>query len=298
MLRILGQLASSVALVFGAEGFLGVIFIAGFLAAFGVSLPTVRIDALTAVTSALVPTIYLAPAALVLFGYVFAVAVGLVRADAPDRHTRRPPVAAAGEPAESLGGSGPGLGARIGTWREQYLDAPLLRGVGYSLVVGLVAFAILLLTVNLLNLPRDPQTLLITAIMPEAVALLTIFPAHWVIADPRFDRPTAVWWIALATIVLTGVASVSSYVLGAQVAGTHTAELMSPADLGTTITIRDAIPGLTPAGPSTPLGATTYANIVLVFRDDQAWLFAARNAPGEFRTYLVPAIQVVAISTP
>ena len=81
MLRILGQLASSVALVFAAEALLGTTYLAGFLSGFGVSLSTIRVDPGTAVLTALVPSIYLAPAGLVAFGYVFSVAVGLAAPD-------------------------------------------------------------------------------------------------------------------------------------------------------------------------------------------------------------------------
>jgi hypothetical protein len=275
VLRILGQLASSVALVFAAEALLGTTYVAGFLSGFGVSLTTIRLDPGSAVVSALIPSIYLAPAALVAFGYVFSVAVGLAAPDDEEARSRR------------LGRQG---------FRAKYLDEELTEGVGYALVAAVVSVAVLAGTLFLLNLPRSPEVFLLNVIAPAALSVVLIFPAHWIVTGTTFGPGTRVWWATLGIIVWGIVGTIVTYLLGTAVARQYSDELRSSAPLGQQVTLRDAIQTLPASGLPTSLGGTTYDAVVLLFRDEQAWLFAIRdaNAPRGYRTVLIPAIQVVA----
>src|SRR5690349_16064874 len=133
MLRILGQLASTVALLFAAAALIGTAYLAGYLGGVGVSLTTVRLDPGTAVITALVPTIYLLPALLVVFGYVFSVAVGLAGVDAPAGPGRRP-----GRPS----------------FRQRWFDEALLEGVGFALIAAVLSVGVLARHA----LPPEPAT--------------------------------------------------------------------------------------------------------------------------------------------
>ena len=155
-------------------------------------------------------------------------------------------------------------------------------------------------TLVLLNLPRSPAVIFVNVVLPATAAVIGIFPAHWIVNSPRFHASTRVWWATLGIILWAIIGVIVTYVLGAEVARQFTDTLTSPAaNLPTSVTIRDAIPGLAPVGAATPLGATTYQGVVLLFRDEQAWLFAIRepSAPRGFRTVLVPAIQVIAVTS-
>jgi hypothetical protein len=277
MLRILGQLASTVALLFAAAALIGTTYLAGYLGGFGVSLTTIRLDPGTAVITALVPTVYLLPAMLVAFGYVFSVAVGLAAADVPVAGS------AAGRP----------------TFRQRWFDEALLEGVGFALIAAVISVGFLAATLLLLNLPRSPDVLLVNVILPAIVAVLGIFPAHWIVNSPRFEAETRVWWSMLGIIVWAVLVAVVTYILGAAVARQYTDQLSSPVSQPRArVEIRDALPGLAPSGSPTALGAVTYDGVVLLFRDEQAWLFAVGDpgAPRGFRTILVPTIQMIGVT--
>jgi hypothetical protein len=301
MLRILGQLASTVALLFAAAALIGTTYLAGYLGGFGVSLTTIRLDPGTAVITALVPVIYLAPALLVGFGYVFSVAVGLAAQDEEDeRAGRRRRGWRRAAPVDQPAPRRARFGARLRGFQQRWFDEPLVEGVGFALVAAAVSVAVLDGTLTLLNLPRTPDVLLLNVIVPATAAVLGIFPAHWIVNSPRFGPHTRVWWATLGIIVWAILAVIVTYVLGAEVARQYTDQLTSPtATLPTRVTIRDTVPGLNPSGAATPLGATTYDNVVLLFRDEQAWLFAVREptAPRGYHAILVPAIQVIAVTS-
>jgi hypothetical protein len=278
MLRILGQLASTVALLFAAAALIGTTYLAGYLGGFGVSLTTVRLDPGTAVLTALVPTVYLLPAMLVAFGYVFSVAVGLAAADEATGAEDRP---------------------RPRTFRQRWFDEALLEGVGFALIAAVISVGILAGTLILLNLPRSPDVIVVNVIVPALAAVLGIFPARWIATSSRFAPTTRVWWSMLGIIVWAILIAIVTYILGAEVARQYTDQLASASPGATRVTIRDALPGLTPSGPASPLGAVSYDSVVLLFRDEQAWLFAVRDttAPRGYRAILVPAIQVIGVTS-
>jgi predicted metal-dependent hydrolase len=288
VLRTLGQLASTVALLFGAEALVGTAFVGGMLSGFRLSVTSVRLDPATAVLNALVPSLYLIPAALVLFGYLFAVAVGFVPArdpnDAASRRNRR------------LGRERPFRSAAeiLNELEDEFLNPTLLRGLLAAVIAAVISVLLLLAALHLLNLPRTPETLLINVLVPVAAVIVGILPARWVQTRRAFRTGTRVWWAALAILVYGGIAVAATYVLGAAVARQSTDLLASGAPLTSSVTLREPVTGL--AAARTSLEDNTYGGAVLVFRDDQAWLFAVRDGAGGFRTWLVPAPQVLAFS--
>ncbi len=300
MLRVLGQLASTVALLFGAASLLGTTYLAGYLGGFGVSLTTVRLDPGTAVVTALVPAIYLLPALLIGFGYVFSVAVGLAASDTNSPLIERPRHIRSADGADAVVRET--VGVRWGRIQRRWFDEALMEGVGFAMIAAVISVGILAGTLLLLNLPRSLDVLLINVVVPAGAAVLGIFPSHWIVNSPRFRASTRIWWATLGIILWAIMGVIVTYVLVAEVARQYTDELTSPTTaIQTQVVIRDTVPGLAPAAGATGLGARTYDSVILLFRDEQAWLFAVRDpgAPRGFRTVLVPAIQVIGVtSTP
>ena len=288
MLRTLGQLASTVALLFGAEALVGTAFVGGLLSGFRLSVTSVRLDPATAVLNALVPSLYLTPAALVLFGYLFAVAVGFVpprnRDDEGSRRNRR-----IGHPRRFRSAA-----LILDELEDEVLDRTLIRGVIAAVIAAVISVLLLLSALHLLNLPRTPETLLVNVLVPVVAVIVGILPARWIQTRRAFRTGTRVWWAALAILIYGGVAVAVTYVLGAAVARQSTDVLVSSVPLTSSVTLREPVTGLAKARLS--LEDNTYVGAVLVFRDDQAWLFAVRDGAGGFKTWLVPAPQVLAFS--